>query len=100
VLLWAGVATGALVLFAVLMIFLLRKVLRRGSAPAQGDWSQSSHDVNTSAFVTASMQGVIEKLRAQEKELAPLHLLAQEGAQESERRTEEVTRNMPRGFCW
>jgi signal transduction histidine kinase len=44
------------------------------------------------------MQGVIEKLRAQEKELARLHLLAQERAQESERLTEEVTRNMPTGL--
>ena len=48
--------------------------------------------------MTASMQGVIEKLRAQEKELARLHLLAQERAQESERLTEEVTRNMPTGL--
>ena len=44
------------------------------------------------------MHGVIEKLRAQEKELARLHLLAQERAQESERLTEEVTRNMPTGL--
>ena len=44
------------------------------------------------------MQGVIEKLRTQEKELARLHLLAQERAQESERLTEEVTRNMPTGL--
>ena len=53
---------------------------------------------NASAFIAASMQGVIEKLRAQEKELARLHLLAQERAQESERLTEEVTRNMPTGL--
>ena len=32
------------------------------------------------------------------KELARLHLLAQERAQESERLTEEVTRNMPTGL--
>jgi signal transduction histidine kinase len=48
--------------------------------------------------MAASMQGVIEKLRAQEKELARLHLVAQERAQESERLTEEVTRNMPTGL--
>ncbi len=53
---------------------------------------------NASAFMTASMQGVIERLRTQEKELARLHLLAQERAQESERLTEEVTRNMPTGL--
>ena len=53
---------------------------------------------NASAFMAASMQGVIEKLRTQEKELARLHLVAQERAQESERLTEEVTRNMPTGL--
>ena len=53
---------------------------------------------NASAFMAASMQGVIEKLRTQEKELARLHVLAQERAQESERMTEEVTRNMPTGL--
>jgi signal transduction histidine kinase len=79
------------------LVFVLRKFLR-GKSPAAGgeDWSQKKPGVeNASAFVTASMQGVIEKLRAQEKELARLHLLAQERAQESERLTEEVTRNMP-----
>jgi PAS domain S-box-containing protein len=97
-LLWAGGATGVVVIFAIMMIFVMRKILRRGSERVQGDWSQSPPDVDTSAFVTASMQGVIEKLRAQEKELARLHLLAQERAQESERLTEEVTRNMPTGL--
>src|SRR6202034_4390377 len=63
------------------------------------DWTGPRADMeNPSAFMTASMQGVIEKLRAEEKELARLHLLAQERAQESERLTEEVTRNMPTGL--
>ena len=55
---------------------------------------------NASAFMAASMQGVIEKLRTQEKELARLHLLAQERAQESERLTEEVRATCPPGCCW
>ena len=77
-----------------------RKVLA-GSGSRQKEWETPGSrpgTENASAFMTASMQGVIEKLRAQEKELARLHLLAQERAQESERLTEEVTRNMPTGL--
>lgn len=77
----------------------IRKFLRAHPNRANKDWSDPGPDMeNPSAFMTASMQGVIEKLRAQEKELARLHLLAQERAQESERITEEVTRNMPTGL--
>lgn len=86
---------------AVCVLFVLaRKFLRGTASPAEVDgFSPPSPDAdNPSAFMTASMQGVIEKLRAQEKELARLHLLAQERAQESERLTEEVTRNMPTGL--
>ena len=88
-----------LLLGAVALFFILRRFLRDNSAAARSDWSGQKPDVeNPSAFVTASMQGVIERLRAQEKELARLHLLAQQRAQESERLTEEVTRNMPTGL--
>ena len=78
---------------------LARKFLRRGAAVSNEGWSKTkSSSGNADAFMAASMQGVIEKLRAQEKELARLHLVAQERAQESERLTEEVTRNMPTGL--
>jgi two-component system sensor histidine kinase HydH len=97
-----GYAVGLLVVvFAVMIVlaFVIRKFLRDRSRSGPGDWSESKPDTdNASAFMTASMQGVIEKLRAQEKELAQLHLVAQERAQESERLTEEVTRNMPTGL--
>src|SRR6204780_3246202 len=83
----------------VFLIHMLRKFMRSQAASATEDWTSPNADIeNPSAFMTASMQGVIEKLRAQEKELARLHLLAQERAQESERLTEEVTRNMPTGL--
>ncbi len=77
----------------------IRKLLREHESEARGDWTapKPSED-NPSAFVTASMQGVIEKLRAQERELARLHRVEQERARESERITEEVTRNMPTGL--
>jgi len=44
------------------------------------------------------MQGVIAKLREQERELERLHKLEKERAETSERLSEEVTRNMPAGL--
>jgi nitrogen-specific signal transduction histidine kinase len=80
-------------------VLLIRKFIRDESKASSGNWRAPAVDTeNASAFMAASMQGVIEKLRAQEKELARLHLVAQERAQESERLTEEVTRNMPTGM--
>src|SRR5258708_9284836 len=46
----------------------------------------------------ASMQGVIQRLRDQEKELERLHRLEKERAEQTERLSEEVTRNMPAGL--
>jgi len=80
-------------------VTMLRKFMRDETSRNGENWSDARPGTeNASAFMTASMQGVIEKLRTQEKELARLHLLAQERAQESERLTEEVTRNMPTGL--
>jgi signal transduction histidine kinase len=97
-----GFAIVTLVVLAAVIltaITLIRKFFRTGSTSSADGWSDPAPDIdNPSAFMTASMQGVIEKLRAQEKELARLNLLAQERAQESERLTEEVTRNMPTGL--
>jgi PAS domain S-box-containing protein len=53
---------------------------------------------NPSAFMTASMQAVIQKLREQEKELERLHRIEKERAEQTERLSEEVTRNMPAGL--
>jgi len=95
-----AVVTFVILLGAILaLVVLVRKFFRGESTQPSNDWASPKADTeNASAFMTASMQGVIEKLRAQEKELARLHLLAQERAQESERLTEEVTRNMPTGL--
>src|SRR5215469_7938181 len=95
------VAGGLVVLLLVLLLFafVVRRLLRKDTKTSDGDFALPSPDPdNASAFMAASMQGVIEKLRTQEKELARLHLVAQERAQESERLTEEVTRNMPTGL--
>ncbi|HUO35957.1 MAG TPA: ATP-binding protein [Candidatus Acidoferrum sp.] len=89
----------ASLVFLLALFFLIRKLVRQAKPAQPAAWSSEKPDTdNASAFMTASMHGVIEKLRAQEKELARLHALAQERAQESERLTEEVTRNMPTGL--
>src|SRR5579863_7354698 len=97
-----GFAIALLIVFLLALFALstaIRKLLRSHSSATPEAWQTSAPDTeNASVFMAASMQGVIEKLRAQEKELARLHVLAQERAQESERMTEEVTRNMPTGL--
>jgi PAS domain S-box-containing protein len=95
------VLVTVIVLVAVIAAFtvLARKFLRGASVKSSDEWAKPKPgSASADAFMAASMQGVIEKLRAQEKELARLHLAAQERAQESERLTEEVTRNMPTGL--
>jgi two-component system sensor histidine kinase HydH len=96
---YAAIALAVLLGLLFVSLLLLRKFLRDQAAASREGWTNpASGTENASAFATASMQGVIEKLRTQEKELARLHVLAQERAQESERLTEEVTRNMPTGL--
>jgi signal transduction histidine kinase len=97
---FAGATLFVLIVVVLALVILARKYLRSGSHsdPPQDLAAPQLSEDNASAFMTASMQGVIEKLRAQEKELARLHLVAQERAQESERLSEEVTRNMPTGL--
>jgi PAS domain S-box-containing protein len=96
---------GIAIVFAILvlgMIVLIGIAMRKllyDNDKSKNDWSApAASPENPSAFMAASMQGVIEKLRAQEKELARLHRVEQERARESERITEEVTRNMPTGL--
>lgn len=97
------VALSAFVIFLLVATILAVVWLRRKLAGRAGEnaanWKASSPaSENPTAFMAASVQGVIEKLRAQERELARLHSLERERAQESERLTEEVTRNMPTGL--
>ncbi len=96
----ASVIVFAIILLGVLfMAIALRKFFSKRPPVPGDDWTtKSPGSENPSAFMAASMQGVIEKLRTQEKELERLHRLEKERAQESERLTEEVTRNMPTGL--
>ncbi len=103
---WMG---GALVLATLIVTmiiggsFLFSLALRRF---LRHEEQQPSDDLGTlkpagdnpSAFMAASMQAVIQKLREQEKELASLHRREKERAQQTERLSEAVTRNMPSGL--
>ena len=81
-----------------ILLVMVRKFTRIETAVREKWEERTGETEDANAFMAASMQGVIEKLRTQEKELARLHVVAQERAQESERMTEEVTRNMPTGL--
>jgi PAS domain-containing protein len=82
-----------------LFSYALRRSLRhRQRKPLEEAGTLRPRSENPTAFMAASMQAVIQKLREQEKELAQLHRLEKERAQQTERLSEAVTRNMPAGL--
>jgi signal transduction histidine kinase len=82
-----------------LLSMALRRFLHRGDGSAADDTATlKPKGDDPSAFMAASMQGVILKLREQEKELERLHRAEKERAEQTERLSEEVTRNMPAGL--
>jgi PAS domain S-box-containing protein len=83
---------------AFLIVFALRRSLDRGLGRAKESGSTNSLSDNPAAFMTASMQAVIQKLREQEKELAALQRRDRERAEQTEKLSEAVTRNMPAGL--
>src|SRR5467141_3846509 len=99
--LWTLAAVMGIAFLAVLGIvfFLLRKFFQsRREEHKQVFATSAPRTENPSAFMAASMQGVIQKLREQEKELERLHKIEKERAEQTERLSEEVTRNMPAGL--
>src|SRR6266446_8630661 len=98
--LWAfGIGSAAgLLAIAIVVLFLMRRYFRNVRNAHKEETSQTPGTQNPSAFMAASMQGVIRKLRDQEKELERLHRIEKERATQSERLSEEVTRNMPAGL--
>jgi PAS domain S-box-containing protein len=84
---------------AYLFSFALRRMLgseRGTSADEAAVWRPSTD--SPTVFMSASLQAVIQKLREQEKELEALHRRDRERALQTERLSEEVTRNMPAGL--
>src|ERR1700719_3174349 len=100
--LWAFGVGSAVGLFAIVMVvfFFIRRYFRnvRNADKKEEGEPQTPRTQNPSAFMAASMQGVIQKLREQEKELERLHKIEKERAEKTERLSEEVTRNMPAGL--
>src|SRR5260370_178233 len=98
--LWAfGVAAAAGLLIIVLVVlFRVRRYFETARSGPKEEAPQASHTKTPSPCMAASMQGVIQKLRDQEKELERLHRIERERAAHPERLSEEVPRNMPAGL--
>jgi PAS domain S-box-containing protein len=93
-----GSAVGILAVVGIIF-FLLRRFFQSTQDSHRADVMMAPpRTENPSAFMTASMQGVIRQLRDQEKELERLHKIERERAENTERLSEEVTRNMPAGL--
>jgi PAS domain S-box-containing protein len=94
----AGLGSGVLAV-AWLFVYMLRKLLQSTKEKHEEQITASApRTENPSAFMAASMHGVIQQLREQEKELERLHKIERERAEQTERLSEEVTRNMPAGL--
>ena len=83
---------------AVVTIMLTRRYFQQGMHSAGDAGADQPRSDNPAAFMAASMQAVIKKLKEQEKELEALHRAERERAQQTERMSEAVTRNMPAGL--
>src|SRR5438552_8095654 len=96
---WLFFGMTAVLLVGILIFSIL--VLRRlygGAGAGETSGKDPIRVENEPAFMTASMQAVILKLREQEKELERLHRAERERAENTARLSEEVTRNMPSGL--
>jgi len=96
--LFFGMTAVLLIGVLVLSILLLRRAYGRAGSTNASDKDLIPRAENAPAFMAASMQAVILKLREQEKELERLHRAERERAENTARLSEEVTRNMPSGL--
>ena len=94
----SGVLLVVLLAGAIVVVAMARRYFQRGSKSPDGYGPETPRSDNPAAFMTASMQAVIKKLKEQEKELEALHRAERERAQQTERMSEAVTRNMPAGL--
>lgn len=93
-----GTGAVGLIVVALVVLRVVRRSFQKARSESKADEAAKPLSENASAFMTASMQGVIQQLRDQEKELERLHREEKERAAHSERLSEEVTRNMPAGL--
>jgi two-component system sensor histidine kinase HydH len=93
----AGMALILVVMFGFVAV-MTRKILRNKREAADDFAEKAPRTENEPAFMAASIQAVIRQLREQEKELERLHKIEKDRAEQTERLSEEVTRNMPAGL--
>ncbi len=90
---------GALVFlaFVVLILYALHKIFQSRREPDEEKPSRPRLD-NESSFAVTTMQGVIARMKEQEKELTELRRTAEQRAKESARLSENILREMPSGL--
>jgi signal transduction histidine kinase len=95
----AGAFVFLILMFGIIaaVIMTMRKRYHPSAGKSDGLGTTPRAD-NPTAFMAASMQAVIQKLKEQEKELEQLHQREKERAQQTERLSEAVTSNMPSGL--
>ncbi|GAC1641244.1 MAG: nitrogen fixation sensor histidine kinase GnfL [Candidatus Acidiferrum sp.] len=97
---WSVVTGTAIAILGIVIVgaILIRKLFQSSPQRSAENMDASPRTENSSAFMAASMQAVIKKLKEQEKELERLHKEERDRADLTERLSEEVTRNMPAGL--
>lgn len=98
---WVMAGSAFLLIVIVLGFFLsfvIKRFLRRGDSAVADEFAPKSPRSEDAGYAAASMQGVIKRLKEQEKELEKLHRAEKERAQQTERMSEAVTRDMPTGL--
>ncbi len=85
-------------LFLVLLVIVLVRLVKRTSAKRSIPELPTTTASNNQQFVMATFQGVIQRLKEQERELDRLHRLEKERADLSQKISENITRNMPTGL--
>src|SRR5258708_32629732 len=94
----AGLGVGFLVITGLVVFLMRRSFESRRQGQKEKFASSAPRTENPSAFMAASMQGVIQQLREQEKELERLHKIEKEGGGLTERLKEGETKKMPAGL--
>src|ERR1051325_5802451 len=88
--------------FGILLVFLLARWLlrpyRRMVEAAQGSPVHPTAALTEGEFVAQTFQALVERLQANEKELAGLHALERRRAERSERFSERLIANIPSGL--
>jgi hypothetical protein len=79
----SGALLAALLMVAFALIVMAKRYAQRGAHSPDDSGSEKPRSDNPAAFMTASMQAVIKKLKEQEKELEILHRAERERAQQT-----------------